>query len=141
MDARELECSVLGNDNPKASVVGEVIPIHEFYDYDAKYIDQGSKLLIPAPIAPEQSDTLRDLACRAFLAIDCAGMARVDCFLERPTGKLYLNEINTIPGFTSISMYPKMWEASGLSYTALLDRLIELALERHQEKRRTRYVR
>ena len=141
IDARELECSVLGNDSPVASVVGEIIPIHEFYDYDAKYIDKGSTLLIPAPVTPEQSDMVRDLSCRAFQAIDCAGMARVDCFLERPTDKLYLNEINTIPGFTSISMYPKLWEANGISYAALLDRLIALALERHQEKRRTKYVR
>lgn len=141
IDARELECSVLGNDNPVASVAGEIVPIHEFYDYDAKYIEEGSKLLIPAPITEQQSDAIRDLSCRAFTAIDCAGMARVDCFLERPTGKIYLNEINTIPGFTSISMYPKLWEASGISYAALLDRLIALALERHEEKRRTKYVR
>jgi len=141
IDARELECSVLGNDSPVASVAGEIIPVHEFYDYDAKYIEEGSKLLIPAPVTQDQSDVVRNLSCRAFLAIDCAGMARVDCFLERPTGKIYLNEINTIPGFTSISMYPKLWEASGVSYTALLDRLIALALERHEEKRRTKYVR
>jgi D-alanine-D-alanine ligase len=141
VDVRELECAVLGNDKPIASVPGEVVPSGEFYDYEAKYISNDSGLLIPAPLTPEQTAELRDLACRAFLAIDCAGMARVDCFLERGTGKIFLNEINTIPGFTSISMYPKLWEATGVPYSELLDRLIALALERHEEKRRTKYVR
>jgi D-alanine-D-alanine ligase len=141
VDVRELECSVLGNDKPMASVSGEIVPAGEFYDYEAKYVNADSQLLIPAPISAEQSAELRDIACRAFLAVDCAGMARVDCFLERGTGKIFLNEINTIPGFTSISMYPKLWEASGIPYAELLDRLIALALERHEEKRRTKYVR
>ncbi len=141
VDARELECAVLGNDNPIASVPGEVVPAGDFYDYEAKYIRDDARLLIPAPLAPEESAKVRDLACRAFLAIDGAGMARVDCFLERSSGKIWLNEINTIPGFTSISMYPKLWEATGIPYSELLDRLIALALERHEEKRRTQYVR
>jgi D-alanine-D-alanine ligase len=141
IDAREVECSVLGNDRPEASVPGEIIPCREFYDYQAKYVEEGSELRIPARITRRQARRVRDLACRAFLAVDCAGMARVDFFLERRTGKIYVNEINTIPGFTSISMYPKLWEASGLPYAKLLDRLIELALERHAEKKKTRYVR
>jgi D-alanine-D-alanine ligase len=141
VDARELECSVLGNDKPIASLPGEIVPAGEFYDYDAKYVNEDSRLLIPAPLSPEQTAELRDFACRAFQAIDCAGMARVDCFLERGTGKIFLNELNTIPGFTSISMYPKLWEATGIPYSGLLDRLIALALERHEEKRRTKYVR
>jgi len=141
VDARELECSVLGNDKPIASLPGEIVPAGEFYDYDAKYVNEDSRLLIPAPLSAEQTAELRDFACRAFQAIDCAGMARVDCFLERGTGKIFLNELNTIPGFTSISMYPKLWEATGIPYSELLDRLIALALERHEEKRRTKYVR
>lgn len=141
LDVREVECAVLGNDKPIASLPGEIVPCNEFYDYNAKYIDENSKLLIPAPLTPEQSDQVRDAACRAFLAVDCAGLARVDCFLERGSGKIWLNEINTLPGFTSISMYPKLWEATGIPYPELLDRLIALALERHEEKRRTKYVR
>lgn len=137
VDARELECSVLGNDEPIASVPGEIIPSREFYDYEAKYMDDRSQLLIPAPVDPAVADQVRDLAKRAFLAIDCAGMARVDFFLEKGTGRLFVNEVNTIPGFTSISMYPKLWAATGLSYDSLIDRLIELAFERWRDKNRS----
>jgi D-alanine-D-alanine ligase len=137
VDAREIEVSVLGNDNPIASVPGEVVPCNEFYDYSAKYLDGGSELLIPAPISPETAESARQLAVEAFLAIDCAGMARVDFLLDRQTGKMYLSELNTLPGFTPISMYPKLWEASGISYTELIDRLIQLALERHADKGRS----
>jgi D-alanine-D-alanine ligase len=140
VDGREIECSVLGNDRPEASVPGEVIPVNEFYDYDAKYVKEGSELIIPARLTPRQTQQVQELAIRAFQAVDCAGMARVDLLLERKTGSLLVNEINTIPGFTSISMYPKLWEASGVSYTRLVDRLIELALERHREKACTRYT-
>lgn len=136
VDCREIECSVLGNDDPMASVPGEIIPCNEFYDYRAKYVDEGSRLLIPAPLPPETAQEVRRIAVEAFKAVDCAGMARVDLFLERGTEKVYLNEINTIPGFTKISMYPKLWEASGLSYPDLIDRLLQLALERHNEKLR-----
>jgi D-alanine-D-alanine ligase len=139
VDAREIECSVLGNDSPQASVPGEVVPVNEFYDYEAKYVKEGSELIIPARLTPRQTKRVQELAVRAFQAIDCAGMGRVDFLLDRKTGKIFVNEINTIPGFTPISMYPKLWEASGLSYPQLLDRLIELALERQQEKTRTRY--
>jgi D-alanine-D-alanine ligase len=136
--ARELECSVLGNELPEVSVVGEIVPANEFYDYEAKYISEDSELIIPAEISSEVEDRVREYAVRAFRAIDCAGMARVD-FLLRPTdGKLFVNEINTIPGFTKISMYPKLWEATGLSYPALVDRLIELALERYDDRRSSR---
>jgi D-alanine-D-alanine ligase len=140
IDAREIECSVLGNDSPEASVPGEVVPINEFYDYEAKYIKEGSELIIPARLTVRQTKQVREVSLRAFRAIDGAGMGRVDFLLDRKTGKLYLNEINTIPGFTSISMYPKLWEASGLPYSRLLDRLIELAIERHEEKARTRFA-
>ena len=140
VDAREIECSVLGNDRPEASVPGEVIPVNEFYDYEAKYIKEGSKLIIPAKLTPRQTKRAQELSVRAFQAIDCAGMGRVDMLLDRKTGKLFVNEINTIPGFTPISMYPKLWEASGLPYPQLVDRLIELALERQREKARTQYV-
>jgi D-alanine-D-alanine ligase len=133
VDARELECSVLGNDDPRASVVGEIVPHREFYDYEAKYTDGQSDLLIPADVPAEVAERVRALACRAFMAIDAAGMARVDFFLERPTGHLLVNEINTIPGFTRWSMYPKLWEASGVSYPSLVDALIQLALERATE--------
>jgi D-alanine-D-alanine ligase len=138
--AREIEVSVLGNDAPIASVPGEIIPSREFYSYEAKYIDDGdqaSKLLIPAPIPPETAERVRDLAVRAYLAIDCAGMARADFLLSGETGDLYLNELNTIPGFTAISMYPKLWAASGISYPELIDRLIQLALERYRENERS----
>jgi D-alanine-D-alanine ligase len=136
VDARELECSVLGNDEPVASVPGEVIPCNEFYDYEAKYLAEGSRLVIPAEVPGSVSEEVRRLAVAAFRAVDGTGMARVDFFMERSTHALYLNELNTIPGFTPISMYPKLWEASGMSYRELLDRLIALALERHRDKQR-----
>jgi D-alanine-D-alanine ligase len=138
--ARELEVSVLGNDEPKASTVGEIVPSAEFYDYNAKYLDEGSKLVIPAKLSKKQVKELQGMAVRAFQSVDCSGLARVD-FLMDPGrgGKLYLNEINTMPGFTSISMYPKLWAASGLGYSELIDRLIQLALERHAEKKKNRY--
>lgn len=136
---REIECAVLGNECPEASLPGEVIPVNEFYDYEAKYIKEGSELIIPAKLTPRQTKQVREFSVRAFQAIDCAGMARVDFLLERRTGRVFVNEINTIPGFTPISMYPKMWEASGVPYPKLVDRLIELALERQQEKTRTRF--
>jgi len=139
VDAREIECAVLGNDQPEASLPGEIVPVNEFYDYEAKYIKEGSKLLIPARLSRRQIKRVQDLAVRAFKAIDGAGMGRVDFLLDRKNGKLFLLEINTIPGFTSISMYPKLWEATGVPYSKLLDRLVELALERHREKLRTRY--
>jgi D-alanine-D-alanine ligase len=139
IDAREIECAVLGNDHPEASVPGEIVPGNEFYDYDAKYVSEGSQLIIPAELGRHRTRQLRDLAIRAFKAIDCAGMARVDFLMQRRTGKVYVNEINTIPGFTSISMYPKLWDATGVSYAELLDRLIQLALERSREKRNIRY--
>lgn len=140
LDAREIECAVLGNDRPEASLPGEIVPVNEFYDYDAKYIREGSKLIIPAKLGTRPTRQVRQFAIRAFKAIDCAGMARVDFLMDTKTGKMYVNEINTIPGFTSISMYPKLWEATGVPYAELLDRLIELALERSDEKRRTRYT-
>jgi len=139
---REIEVSVLGNDQPQASIPGEIIPSREFYSYEAKYIDGKSELLIPAPISVELTRQVQDLALRAYRAIDCAGMARVDFLLERESQsgsdpKLYLSEVNTIPGFTKISMYAKLWEYGGLSYSELIDRLIELALERKAERDRT----
>ena len=135
-DAREMECAVLGNDDPVASIAGEIVPTHEFYDYEAKYIDEhGARLLIPADIPQETLAEVQRLAIAAFRAIDCAGMTRVDFFL-RPGGELIVNEVNTIPGFTQISMYPKLWEASGISYRRLIDRLVELALERHALERK-----
>lgn len=134
INARELEVSVLGNDDPIASIVGEVRPRRDFYDYVAKYISDDSELLIPAPIEPSLADHVRALAVRAYQAIDCAGLGRVDMLLDKESGRVYLNEINTIPGFTSISMYPKLWEATGLAYGDLLDRLIDLALERQTQK-------
>src|SRR5207237_308312 len=137
-NAREIECSVLGNDDPEASVPGEVVPSREFYDYQAKYLDEGSKLLIPAPLTKKQTADVRRLALAAFKAIDGAGMARVDFLLGRDTGILYVNEVNTIPGFTTIGMYSKMWAATGLQFPELLDRLIALALERHADKQQRR---
>jgi D-alanine-D-alanine ligase len=137
--ARELECAVLGNDDPKASVVGEIVPGAEFYDYNAKYIDEGSKPLIPAPIPKKLMKQVQEMAVRAFKAVDCSGLARVDFLLDPASKKIYLNEINTMPGFTSISMYPKMWAASGLEYPALIDRLIQLGLERFEEKKKNRF--
>ena len=136
--AREIECAVLGNDEPAASVPGEVVPSREFYDYEAKYIDDGSKIFIPAELDSTTAADVQRLAVAAFQAIDCAGMARVDFLLDRETGRLYVNEVNTIPGFTTISMYSKLWAATGVDYPALLDRLIALALERHSEKQQLR---
>ena len=138
LEAREIEVSVLGNDEPITSVPGEIIPSREFYSYAAKYIDDSSDLLIPAPISPEHTELIQQLAIMAFKALDCSGLARCDFLLERATGEVFLNELNTMPGFTPISMYPKLWEASGISYTELIDRLIELALERHQDKQQSR---
>jgi D-alanine-D-alanine ligase len=133
-DAREIECAVLGNDEPRASVAGEIFPGREFYDYEAKYLDDSSRTEIPANVTPQQMAEVQRLAIAAFKAIDACGMSRVDFLLSRSTGDLVLNEINTIPGFTTISMFAKLWEASGLTYPALVDRLIELAVERHREK-------
>jgi D-alanine-D-alanine ligase len=138
IDAREIELSVLGNDDPKASVPGEIVPSREFYDYQAKYVSDDSRLIIPASLNEAQVRNAQALAVQAFQALECSGLARVDLFLEKPTGKFFVNEINTLPGFTSISMYPKLWEASGLSYADLLDRLIALAIERHAEKKKLR---
>jgi D-alanine-D-alanine ligase len=137
IDARELEVSVLGNDEPEASVVGEIVPAHEFYDYDAKYLDEGSRLVIPAALDAAVTEQVRAMALRAFQAVDAAGMARVDFFMERRTGRLLVNELNTIPGFTRISMYPKLWEASGLPYPKLIERLVDLAIERFNDKQRS----
>ena len=134
IDARELEVSVLGNERPIASIVGEVRPRRSFYDYVAKYVSDDSELVIPAEIQSDLSDRIREMAIHAFVAIDCAGLARADFLLDKDDGQLYINELNTIPGFTRISMYPKLWEASGMNYSELLDRLIELALERGEEK-------
>jgi D-alanine-D-alanine ligase len=139
--AREIECSVLGNDDPIASVPGEIIPSREFYDYAAKYLDDGahaSQLLIPAPLPADLAARVRDLALQAYRALDCAGMARVDFLLARETGDLYVGEVNTIPGFTQISMYPKLWAATGIAYPELIERLIDLAVERHTDKHRSR---
>jgi D-alanine-D-alanine ligase len=138
LDCRELECSVLGNDDPQASIVGEIVSHREFYDYEAKYGEGQSELRIPAQIDPAMADALRRMAVVAFRAVDAAGLARVDFFVERQTGAPYVNEINTLPGFTTVSMYPKLWEASGLPYDQLIDRLVHLALERHQDRRRSR---
>ena len=135
---REFECAVLGNDEPIASVVGEVIASNEFYDYEAKYINNASRVVIPAEIPQMVSEEIRLFAVNAFLALDLSGLARVDFFMEKVSGKIYINEVNTLPGFTQISMYPKLWAASGLAYQDLLDRLIELALERYQDRQRNR---
>lgn len=139
-NVREIEVSVLGNDNPIASVPGEVLPSREFYSYESKYLDGTSGLVIPASLPQEVAEQIRDYAVRAYRAIDCAGMARVDFFVEKDTHRIYLNELNSLPGFTKISMYPKLWEASGLPYRQLVDRLIELALERKAERARTSYA-
>ena len=136
---REIEVSVLGNHDPKASIPGEIVPHREFYDYAAKYLEEGSQILIPAKLKPTQVKTIQKYAVEAFRALELSGMARVDFFLEKKGGKIYFNEVNTIPGFTSISMYPKMWEASGIPFRELIDKLIELALEMHREKARTKY--
>jgi D-alanine-D-alanine ligase len=139
-NARELECAVLGNDELEASIVGEIVPSNEFYDYEAKYISDDSKLLIPAPISEELSARIREMSKKAFAALDLAGLARVDFLLDGDSGELYLNEVNTMPGFTSISMYPKLWGATGIPYPELVDRLIGLAIERHREKSRNQYI-
>jgi D-alanine-D-alanine ligase len=138
IDCREVECAVLGNDEPIASVVGEVISSNEFYDYRAKYIDNKSQTIIPANIPQATAEEVRRQSVQAFLALDLSGLARVDFFIEKRTGKVYINEVNTMPGFTQISMYPKLWQASGVSYPELLERLIELALERHADRQRNR---
>ena len=140
MVAREIEVSVLGNSDPKASVPGEIVPHREFYDYQAKYLEEGTQLLIPAKLKPAQVKKFQTLAIAAFRALELCGMARVDFFLEKETDKIFLNEVNTIPGFTSISMYPKLWEASGIPFHELIDKLIELALEQHRERARTKYA-
>jgi D-alanine-D-alanine ligase len=139
--AREIECSVLGNDSPKASIAGEIVPCKEFYDYDAKYLDEGSELVIPAKLTKSEMKNLQALAIAAFQAVDCSGLARVDFLMDPKSRKIFVNEINTMPGFTSISMYPKLWAASGVSYPDLISRLIELAIERHQDKKRNQYSR
>jgi D-alanine-D-alanine ligase len=141
IDARELECSVLGNDDPVASVVGEIIPCNEFYDYEAKYVTQGSRIVIPADIPKKTAEEVKRLATAAFKAIDCSGMGRVDFLLEKKTDRIFINEINTIPGFTSISMYPKLWEASGISYSELIDRVIDLAMERYNDLNQSQFRR
>jgi D-alanine-D-alanine ligase len=145
--AREIECSVLGNDEAVASIPGEIVPGKEFYDYTAKYLDEGSQLIIPAKLSKAQTNKVQELAVRAFQAVDCSGLARVDFLMEpggssgKSGGRIYLNEINTMPGFTSISMYPKLWAASGLEYTDLVDRLIQLGIERHADKKKNQYSR
>jgi D-alanine-D-alanine ligase len=138
---RELECSVLGNDEPQASLPCEILPSRDFYDYEDKYLLDKARTVVPAEIDGALTAEIRRLAVECYRAVGCAGMARVDFLLDCAANKLYLNEINTIPGFTSISMYPKMWEATGISYSALIDKLIELALERHEEKKTIRYKR
>jgi D-alanine-D-alanine ligase len=138
--AREIEVAVLGNHDPQASIPGEIVPHREFYDYTAKYLEDGTQLLIPADLKPAQVKKIQTLAVDAFRKLELSGMARVDFFLEKKGGKLYLNEVNTIPGFTSISMYPKLWEASGIPFRELVDKLIELAFEMHREKARTKYA-
>ncbi len=139
--AREIECSVLGNDKPEASVAGEIVPGKEFYDYTAKYLDEGSELIIPAKLSKTETRKVQQLAISAFKAVDCSGLARVDFLMDPKSRKIYLNEINTMPGFTSISMYPKLWAASGLAYPDLIERLIRLGQDRHEEKKRNQYSR
>jgi len=135
INGREIECSVMGNNFPRASIVGEIIPCNEFYDYNAKYFDDGkSALIIPAELPEEKAEEIRRLAVKAYKALDCSGMARIDFFVERDTQMVFINEVNTIPGFTKISMYPKLWEAAGVSYSDLIDRLIQLAFDRFKEK-------
>lgn len=143
VNAREIEVAVLGNDDPQASMPGEILPSREFYSYEAKYVDDSSGLLIPAPIPDQTAQLARALAVQAYQAIDCAGLARVDFLLDKDSGKLFLNEVNTIPGFTQISMYAKLWAAAGVSYPELVDRLIALALQRKEERNQTerRYTR
>ena len=132
---------MLGNDKPEASLPGEIVPSTEFYDYNAKYLDEGSQLIIPAKLTRAETKEVQRLAIGAFKAVDCSGLARVDCLMDPTTRKIYLNEINTMPGFTSISMYPKLWAASGVSYPELIERLINLGIERHKEKKKNQYTR
>ncbi len=139
--AREIECAVLGNDDVKASICGEIVPAKEFYDYEAKYIDEGSELLIPAKITKAEQKKVQEMAIRAFQACDCSGLSRVDFLMDPKSRKFYINEVNTMPGFTSISMYPKLWGATGVDYPDLIDRLIQLGLERHAERKRNQYSR
>lgn len=138
--AREIECAILGNDDPKVSVCGEIVPSAEFYDYNAKYIDEGSQLVLPAKLTKAQQKQVQQMAIKGFQACDCSGLSRVDFLMDPVTGKFYLNEVNTMPGFTSISMYPKLWGATGIAYTELITRLIELGLERHEDRRRNQYT-
>jgi D-alanine-D-alanine ligase len=139
--AREIECAVLGNDDPKASIAGEIVPCKEFYDYDAKYLAEGSELVIPAKITKAEMKTVQRLAIAAFQAVDCTGLARVDFLMDPKSRRIYVNEINTMPGFTAISMYPKLWGATGVSYPELIDRLIQFGIERHEDKKRNQYSR
>ena len=139
--AREIECAVLGNDDPKASIAGEIIPCKEFYDYDAKYLVEGSEPVIPAKLSKSEMKTVQKLAIAAFQAVDCTGLARVDFLMHPKSRKMFVNEINTMPGFTAISMYPKLWDATGVSYPELIDRLIQLGIERHEDKKRNQYTR
>ena len=139
--AREIECAVLGNEDPKASVAGEIVPCKEFYDYDAKYLVEGSEAVIPAKLTKAEMKTVQRLAIAAFQAVDCTGLARVDFLMEPKSRRIFVNEINTMPGFTAISMYPKMWAASGVSYPELIDRLIQFGIERHKDKKRNQYSR
>ena len=132
---------MLGNDNPQASTLGEIVPGKEFYDYTAKYLDEGSELIIPAKLTKAETKKFQELAVAAFKAVDCSGLARVDFLMDPQTRKIYLNEINTMPGFTSISMYPKLWGASGLGYPQLIEKLIRLGLERHEDKKKNQYSR
>jgi D-alanine-D-alanine ligase len=134
VEAREIEVGVLGDDAPEASVVGEIVPKREFYDYESKYVDEDTELLVPAPLDEATAERARALALRAFRVLEGSGLARVDFFLDRQTGELFLNELNSLPGFTEVSMYPRLWRATGLSYPALLDRLVELALARHRRR-------
>jgi len=139
--AREIECAVLGNDNPEASIAGEIVASAEFYDYSAKYLDEGSQLIIPARLTKSEMKKVQQLAIAAFRAVDCSGLSRVDFLMDPKMRKIYLNEINTMPGFTSISMYPKLWAASGVSYPDLIERLIQFGLDRHADKKRNQYSR
>ena len=141
IEGREIECSVLGNDKPDASVPGEIVPGKEFYDYTAKYLDEGSQLIIPAKLSKAETKKIKQLAISAFKAVDCSGLARVDFLMDPKNRKIYLNEINTMPGFTAISMYPKLWAASGLAYADLIDQLIQLGIERHEDKKKNQYSR
>ena len=134
-EAREVEVAVLGNDDPIASVPGEIIPCHDFYDYEAKYVDDATRLVVPADVPGALADRLRELSLDAFRALDCAGLARVDFLVSGGNLEVFVSELNTLPGFTPVSMYPRLWEASGIPYPELIDRLIELALERHAERR------